>query len=121
MGPGPGGGTPTYNHSFPGSLKQAVDHAYDEWPDRSASCRTGAVPSAGTRSTGSAQSSTAPHAGTTRDVVRVDRATVVPRARTSPERVTHEEGRAHETHHRPGHRGRGPDPVVREHPGASRH
>ncbi|MFG1775959.1 NADPH-dependent FMN reductase [Micromonospora sp. NPDC049048] len=23
--------TPGYNHSFPGSLKQAIDHAYDEW------------------------------------------------------------------------------------------
>ena len=23
--------TPEYNHSFPASLKQAIDHAYDEW------------------------------------------------------------------------------------------
>lgn len=27
---------PEYNHSFPGALKNAVDHVYDEWNDKAA-------------------------------------------------------------------------------------
>ena len=65
--------TPEYNHSFPASLKQAIDYAYDEWQAKP----VGFV-SYGCRSTGLHAVDqlrtvfTALHATTMRDVVGVD-------------------------------------------------
>ncbi|MCG5442319.1 NAD(P)H-dependent oxidoreductase [Micromonospora sp. NIE79] len=65
--------TPEYNHSFPASLKQAIDYAYDEWQAKA----VGFV-SYGCRSTGLHAVDqlrtvfTALHAMTVRDVVGID-------------------------------------------------
>ncbi|MFC4018851.1 NADPH-dependent FMN reductase [Micromonospora sp. GCM10011542] len=65
--------TPEYNHSFPASLKQAIDYAYDEWQAKP----VGFV-SYGCRSTGLHAVDqlrtvfTALHAMTVRDVVGID-------------------------------------------------
>ncbi|MEH0975160.1 NAD(P)H-dependent oxidoreductase [Micromonospora sp. CPCC 205546] len=65
--------TPEYNHSFPGSLKQAIDHAYDEWQAKPVGFVSYGCGSIGLHAVDQLRTVfTALHAVTMRDVVGVD-------------------------------------------------
>ncbi|MGC5330581.1 NADPH-dependent FMN reductase [Micromonospora sp. DT62] len=64
---------PEYNHSFPGSLKQAIDHAYDEWQAKPVGFVSYGCGSIGLHAVEQLRTVfTALHAVTMRDVVGVD-------------------------------------------------
>jgi NAD(P)H-dependent FMN reductase len=65
--------TPEYNHSFPASLKQAIDFAYDEWHAKPVGFVSYGCRSAGQRAVDQLRAVfTALHAVTVRDGVGVD-------------------------------------------------
>ncbi|MEV5765383.1 NAD(P)H-dependent oxidoreductase [Micromonospora sp. NPDC052213] len=65
--------TPEYNHSFPASLKQAIDYAYDEWQAKPVGFVSYGCGSVGLHAVDQLRTVfTALHAVTTRDVVGVD-------------------------------------------------
>ncbi|SCL51494.1 NADPH-dependent FMN reductase [Micromonospora peucetia] len=65
--------TPEYNHSFPGSLKQAIDHAYDEWQAKPVGFVSYGCGSIGLHAVEQLRTVfTALHAVTMRDTVGVD-------------------------------------------------
>ncbi|MEH1097828.1 NADPH-dependent FMN reductase [Micromonospora sp. CPCC 205561] len=65
--------TPEYNHSFPASLKQAIDYAYDEWQAKPVGFVSYGCGSVGLHAVDQLRTVfTALHAVTMRDVVGVD-------------------------------------------------
>ncbi|MGN9778787.1 NADPH-dependent FMN reductase [Micromonospora sp. H33] len=65
--------TPEYNHSFPASLKQAIDYAYDEWQAKPVGFVSYGCGSLGLHAVDQLRTVfTALHAMTVRDVVGVD-------------------------------------------------
>ncbi|MFE9691538.1 NADPH-dependent FMN reductase [Micromonospora sp. NPDC005806] len=65
--------TPEYNHSFPASLKQAIDYAYDEWQAKPVGFVSYGCRSIGVHAVDQLRTVfTALHAVTVRDVVGVD-------------------------------------------------
>ncbi|MEU6206663.1 NAD(P)H-dependent oxidoreductase [Micromonospora musae] len=65
--------TPEYNHSFPASLKQAIDYAYDEWQAKPVGFVAYGCRSTGLHAVDQLRTVfTALHATTVRDVVGVD-------------------------------------------------
>ncbi|MGR6317570.1 NAD(P)H-dependent oxidoreductase [Micromonospora soli] len=65
--------TPEYNHSFPASLKQAIDYAYDEWHAKPVGFVSYGCRSIGMHAVDQLRTVfTALHAVTVRDVVGVD-------------------------------------------------
>ncbi|MFD2764341.1 NADPH-dependent FMN reductase [Micromonospora eburnea] len=65
--------TPEYNHSFPASLKQAIDYAYDEWQAKPVGFVSYGCGSVGMHAVDQLRTVfTALHAVTVRDVVGVD-------------------------------------------------
>ncbi|MER7889301.1 NAD(P)H-dependent oxidoreductase [Micromonospora sp. NPDC094482] len=65
--------TPEYNHSFPASLKQAIDFAYDEWQAKPVGFVAYGCRSTGLHAVDQLRTVfTALHATTVRDVVGVD-------------------------------------------------
>ncbi|NJP32079.1 NADPH-dependent FMN reductase [Micromonospora thermarum] len=65
--------TPEYNHSFPASLKQAIDYAYDEWQAKAVGFVSYGCGSLGLHAVDQLRTVfTALHAMTVRDVVGVD-------------------------------------------------
>lgn len=65
--------TPEYNHSFPASLKQAIDYAYDEWQAKPVGFVSYGCGSLGLHAVDQLRTVfTALHATTVRDVVGVD-------------------------------------------------
>lgn len=65
--------TPEYNHSFPASLKQAIDYAYDEWQAKPVGFVSYGCGSIGVHAVDQLRTVfTALHAVTMRDVVGVD-------------------------------------------------
>ncbi|MGW4502313.1 NADPH-dependent FMN reductase [Micromonospora sp. NPDC004336] len=65
--------TPEYNHSFPASLKQAIDYAYDEWQAKPVGFVSYGCGSVGLHAVDQLRTVfTALHAVTVRDVVGVD-------------------------------------------------
>ncbi|MGK5673127.1 NADPH-dependent FMN reductase [Micromonospora sp. URMC 106] len=65
--------TPEYNHSFPASLKQAIDYAYDEWQAKPVGFVSYGCGSFGLHAVDQLRTVfTALHAVTMRDVVGVD-------------------------------------------------
>ncbi|MFU8870372.1 NADPH-dependent FMN reductase [Micromonospora sp. SL4-19] len=65
--------TPEYNHSFPASLKQAIDYAYDEWQAKPVGFVSYGCRSVGLHAVDQLRTVfTALHAVTVRDIVGVD-------------------------------------------------
>ena len=65
--------TPEYNHSFPASLKQAIDYAYDEWQAKPVGFVSYGCGSAGLHAVDQLRTVfTALHAVTVRDGVGID-------------------------------------------------
>ncbi|MFE9201985.1 NADPH-dependent FMN reductase [Micromonospora sp. NPDC007230] len=65
--------TPEYNHSFPASLKQAIDYAYDEWQAKAVGFVSYGCRSVGLHAVDQLRTVfTALHAVTVRDFVGVD-------------------------------------------------
>ncbi|NES30828.1 NADPH-dependent oxidoreductase [Micromonospora terminaliae] len=65
--------TPEYNHSFPASLKQAIDYAYDEWQAKPVGFVSYGCRSVGLHAVDQLRTVfTALHATTVRDTVGVD-------------------------------------------------
>ena len=65
--------TPEYNHSFPASLKQAIDYAYDEWQAKPVGFVSYGCRSVGLHAVDQLRTVfTALHAMTVRDTVGVD-------------------------------------------------
>ncbi|MGW5669795.1 NADPH-dependent FMN reductase [Micromonospora sp. NPDC003776] len=65
--------TPEYNHSFPASLKQAIDYAYDEWQAKPVGFVSYGCRSVGLHAVDQLRTVfTALHAVTVRDVVGLD-------------------------------------------------
>lgn len=65
--------TPEYNHSFPASLKQAIDYAYDEWQAKPVGFVSYGCGSVGLHAVDQLRTVfTALHAVTMRDIVGVD-------------------------------------------------
>jgi NAD(P)H-dependent FMN reductase len=71
--------TPEYNHSFPASLKQAIDYAYDEWQAKPVGFVSYGCGSLGTHAVDHLRTVfTALHAVTMRDSVAFDLLAVAP-------------------------------------------
>jgi NAD(P)H-dependent FMN reductase len=77
--------TPEYNHSFPASLKQAIDYAYDEWQAKPVGFVSYGCRSIGLHAVDQLRTVfTALHAVTVRDIVGIDLLRGEPTPRRGP-------------------------------------